>query len=143
MGMYVSLSVKNTDELTKFFKEQCLEVQDDLHVTLAFSRKQFNPIIKETEITIEPNEILGYEILGDEVKYLVLRFDNQEVNELWGGFIEQGASWDYPEYKSHITITEVTMVDYELGFASHRAKNLKKPTFPIILNNMKTKPLEV
>ena len=81
-------------------------VVPDMHVTLAYSRQPvpwhwpvFMP--QDGEITISgPNRNLR-RFDGGAV---VLEFSSQRLDFRWSRLVANGASWDYPTYRSHITL---------------------------------------
>jgi len=77
---------------------------DDLHVTIAFSREPFDwskLANKGGSLRIEGGN-RSVERLGDAI---VLRFASSKLKERWQGLRNAGASWDYPGYKPHVTIS--------------------------------------
>jgi len=114
-GVYVCRKVKNADELIAWAKEQGFKsiiVPEDLHVTVAaYSRKHFDPSFKDSfdslrisggKRTVEP--------LGKDGA-VVLKFESKELSDRWQEFKDAGASWDYPEYQPHVTLTYSNDVD--------------------------------
>lgn len=101
----------------------------DYHITTVFSR---NTIDYEPEhyepITVQP---IGYELLGrpGDDPVLVLRVEHPKLNERFEHARALGASWDFPSYKPHITLTE------KLSGMSVDVNLLAVPTFGIQLDS--------
>jgi hypothetical protein len=81
---------------------------DDIHVTTAFSK---TPVAWLAAPTGEPSTSVkptsdgrAIERLGDKGA-VALRFESAALSKRWREFKAAGASWDYPQYKPHVTIT--------------------------------------
>lgn len=107
--LYVNRRLKNGDDLAAWAKENGFSTTlepSDMHVTIAFSRTPVDwggaqgaapeIIAKDGSRTLER--------LGDG-DALVLRFDSSEIENRWQAFRDIGASWDWDEYKPHVTLT--------------------------------------
>jgi hypothetical protein len=119
--LYVSRPLLNADDLVKWAKEQGFGktlTADDMHVTVAFSRAT----VDWEELAADPAPITVNG--GDRaVKWLgnkgaaVLRFDSQVLADRWQEFRDAGASWDWPGYQPHVTISydgaDVALEDVE------------------------------
>ena len=111
----VSRKVKNVADLKAWAKSQGLpELQDDLHVTVAFSRtavdwikmgqdyRDFNG--KGTgELVVSAGGPRVVEPLGDRTA--VLMFANSDLSWRNREMRDLGASWDYEDYHPHISLT--------------------------------------
>lgn len=83
---------------------------EDMHVTVAFSREP----IDWAALELEEGALVAHD-LGRSVHQFpprstpngatVLKFESPELRERWQYFRDRGASWDFPEYQPHITIT--------------------------------------
>lgn len=114
--LYCSRNLLNGEEFLKWAEDQgfkkCLD-PSDMHVTIAFSKKK----IDWSELTDSFDHIQSTvnkkhpEKTKREVKQfdggaIVLTFENSDLHRRWEEFKEDfGASWDYPDYHPHITIT--------------------------------------
>jgi hypothetical protein len=108
--LYVHRPLTNADDLITWAKAQGFAttlLADDMHVTIAFSREPvdwsaaggtFDTLI------VQAAEDRAVEQLGDKGA-IVLRFESPELAARWGAFKHEGAAWDYPEYRPHVTIT--------------------------------------
>jgi len=107
--LYVNRPLLNTAKLIAWAKAQGFIktiTPEDMHVTIAFSRA---PVDLDRVSMADPGvdvsggdrsvERLG---AGDAV---VLRFESSVLADRWAEFIAAGASWDWPGYKPHITIS--------------------------------------
>jgi hypothetical protein len=127
-GKYVARTVKNSDELHSHFKKQGIDIlpTKDLHSTIAYSRKDFPHELDESNISVHPKDISGFDLFGDNKNVLVMKFNSKELHERHNETIKNGAMYDYDSYKPHITLN----YDYTVDISK-----LEKPNFPIILNN--------
>lgn len=117
--LYVSRKVQNVADLKEWAQSQGLpELQDDLHVTVAFSRqpvdwikmgqdyRDFNG--KGTgELVIAAGGPRVVEPLGDRTA--VLMFANSDLSWRNMEMREAGASWDHADYQPHISLTGDTV----------------------------------
>lgn len=115
--LYVNRRVVNADEIIAWAKAQGFETTlpaDDLHVTIAFSRKPVDWMaIGEpwaAELTIHPGGPRLMERFGDAQ---VLLFASSELKWRHDAIREAGASWDHAEYQPHITISYTGHPDFE------------------------------
>lgn len=87
---------------------------DDMHVTLAFSREPVD------WSTLRPDPFQVTVVAGDRDVHqfpprltpngaVVLRFSSIALERRWAALLAAGASWDFPEYQPHVTLT------YSLG----------------------------
>ncbi|VTU38223.1 DNA repair protein RadC [Variovorax sp. PBS-H4] len=82
------------------------DVADDLHVTVGFSRTPVDasavPLAKPT--TILPGTARSVQRLGDEGA-VVLMVESRVLDKDHKALRDAGASWDFPGYQPHVTIT--------------------------------------
>lgn len=107
--LYISRPVKNADEIVDWAKSQGFRETvspDDMHVTIAFSRKPVDwSIMGDSFDRVKASGgDRSVEQLGDKGA-VVLRFENADLTRRWREIVDKGASWDYPGYKPHVTIT--------------------------------------
>lgn len=120
-GVYVSRSLVNKDQFIKWCKDQGFqEINSDLHVTIAYSRKHFINVPSTMEqIIVTPAQFTSIEILGDAT---VLRFTSNQFYTDHKDKIAQGAIYDYPLYTTHISISyshqfiDCPLPDFDLVF---------------------------
>ncbi len=82
---------------------------DDLHVTVAYSKTP----VDWGKFAPEPDDLANeegapgraVERLGADGEAVVLRFSSPSLEDRWKAFVDGGASWDYPEYRPHLTIS--------------------------------------
>ena len=139
--LYVSLRVSSADSLKLVkYAEEAFAVPSvphmKHHVTVCYSKTPVDysygskPISK---IVISPStyylKILEGSVgrRGVSRPALVLGLDNKEVRERHEQFMKMGASFDYPKYQPHVTLT----YDWTGG---DKYKTLAVPTFPITLD---------
>lgn len=117
--IYMYRPVMNAEMLRDWAREQgftsTLPV-DDMHVTVVFSRTPFSAELSsmagaaKSGAPIHGNNVVirggnrTVARLGDKGA-VVLKIDSRELQEEHGYFRDMGASWDYPEYLPHITLT--------------------------------------
>lgn len=113
--LYVQRKLKNTNEFTKWAKDQGfndLTPDNELHVTVLYSREAVDWMaMGETwngndkgEITVQPGGARLVEPLGDKGA-IVLLFNSSELAWRHSEMVRNGASHDYPDYQPHVTIT--------------------------------------
>jgi 2'-5' RNA ligase len=106
--LYVCRNLLNVSDLRDWAKSQgfkSITEDNDFHVTIAYSKEKI-----EWDVSMEiHNKIKNtstdrkIEQFGDAV---VLTFNSGLLSERWAEIINDlGASWDYPSYKPHITLT--------------------------------------
>lgn len=105
--LYVYRPLLNGEDVVKWAKESGFKTvldPSEMHVTIAYSRVP-----------------VDWDQFGDEIEYLsvldnysikqfdggatVLSFKSALLQKRWQEFIDGGASWDYPEYQPHVTIS--------------------------------------
>lgn len=80
---------------------------NQLHVTVAFSKQP----IDWSKLTPERTSIVVNVVDGRSIERLgpdgavVLRFASPELTQRWRQICDAGASWDFDDYKPHVTIT--------------------------------------
>lgn len=80
---------------------------EDYHCTLIYSKKNCDNISK-ADFNLPCKALpIGFKILGDETKVLVLELYCPNAKDLHNTFLEKyGATHDYDEYIPHITIAK-------------------------------------
>lgn len=110
MPLYVSRPVKNADEIIKWAKDQGFNTTlkaDDMHVTIAFSRKPvdwFKMSEESAELEIEAGGPRMVEKLGDKGA-VVLLVNSHRLKWRHREMLDIGGSHDFEEYQPHITLT--------------------------------------
>ncbi|MEJ7685635.1 MAG: phage portal protein [Variovorax sp.] len=115
--LYVSRKVTNAAELLKWARAQGFKATlaaADLHVTIAFSREPVDWMAvgdnwmgdSKGTLNVSPGGARLMEKFGEAT---VLLFNSSELAWRHMAIREAGASWDWPEYQPHISIT------YEAG----------------------------
>jgi 2'-5' RNA ligase len=106
--LYVRRNVVNNYDIMHWMirnKFTSMQHPFDLHVTVAYSRKMLVWPEPKKRMLIYPRVETKLERLGELGKALVLTFDSEELRDDWQEFQDLGASWDWPDYNPHITIT--------------------------------------
>lgn len=109
--LFVQRKLLNADELREWALEQGFKTTvplDEMHVTCAFSKKKvdWNKLrLNQVNVSI-PGEhsTRKVQVLGDKGA-VVLKFTSAILTTQWQKIIDAGASWDYPDYQPHVTIT--------------------------------------
>lgn len=116
-SLYVSRKVVNAAEIIAWAKAQGFETTQpasELHVTVAFSRKQVDWMAVGDDWSSDPDGLLRIkpggprlvEALGDgNAIALLFRNDSLEYRHQRIHSESVGAEWKWPEYQPHITIT--------------------------------------
>lgn len=114
--LYVQRKLRNAAEFIAWAKSQGFGTTtpaDDLHVTIAFSRTPVDWMKageswnndKNGTLTVTPGGARMVEPLGDKGA-VVLLFNSSELSWRHEAIRrDAGASWDFPEYQPHVTIT--------------------------------------
>ena len=106
--LYCSRNLLNGDDLVSWAQEQgfpkCLS-PDQMHATIAYSKRKFywSAIKPRANRLIIRGGHRSIEVFDKAA--VVLQFQSNSLKNRWEMFLNAGASWDYDEYKSHITIT--------------------------------------
>ncbi len=113
--LYVKRRLTNADDFIAWANENGFEktlAASDIHVTIAYSKEPVDWSEAEDSfdsclIPHSSEQLDGsrsVEPLGDKGA-VVLRFQSVELRKRWHQFRHIGASWDFPDYKPHVTIT--------------------------------------
>ena len=105
--LFVSRTVKNAKEIIKWAEDQGITdvvSAKDMHVTIAFSTtkvdwSKFEAIADDIEIDIEDAKVVK---LGDAI---VVKFKSKDLEKSWQIYKDGGASWDYPTYQPHVSLS--------------------------------------
>lgn len=82
----------------------------DMHATVAYSREAVdwkavapdeNPVVIDPDDDPQSRQVVA---LGDKGA-VVMKFASSALAARWQAFRDAGASWDFPEYQPHVTIT--------------------------------------
>jgi hypothetical protein len=116
--LYVSRPVLNGNDIVEWAKSQGLESMlypNDLHVTVCYSKEPLvwddvpvsdeKVVVPEATLDETDQPIRQMEMFGKEQNVLVIQIESDELHARWQEFCDHGASYDFPEYKPHITIT--------------------------------------
>lgn len=138
-GKYVAMKVKNNEELYLHFQNQGLTPVDmnELHTTIAYSKDNFPHTINEGEIIIEPKNITGFDLFGDDENILVMTLKSEDLQRRFDETQQNGAHHGYPLYIPHITLS----YDYNIEKHGPPKVMFTTPKFPIILHNEYVEPL--
>lgn len=107
--LYAYRPLKNADEVIAWAKQyfETVVVPEEMHTTIAYSKIVFDWSGLDPDLN---DVVVGADIrrsvvpLGDEGA-VVLKFKSDEITKCWQRLIDAGASWDYPSYQPHVTLT--------------------------------------
>ncbi len=107
-GLYVAryLTPRCAKKFVNWAKEQGfpnIVPEEKLHTTIVYSRKPIELSPDEGTLKISGGE-RTIEPLGNEGA-VVLMFQSFKLKDRWEEAISEGASWDFPSFHSHITIS--------------------------------------
>lgn len=111
-GTYACIipSRESQEEILNFCVEQGISNlvdSDEYHCTIIYSKKECPDIAKEDFGLPCKGLVTGFKVLGKEKKVLVLELYCPNAARLHELFMEKhGATHDYPEFISHITIAK-------------------------------------
>jgi len=106
--LYINRPLLNGDEIIAWASREGftkLIPPADLHVTIAFSKKP----VSWADVPSDRQQVIvlgGYrEVEKFEKGAVVLRFKSKALHDRWKEVQSHGASWDWPGFKPHITLT--------------------------------------
>ena len=109
--LYVHRPVVNAEEIRDWFKSQGMARMlpaEDMHITIAYSKRRvdWEAIGDEAQEKLEMEPSLRRSVvpLGDKGA-VVMKVSSPQLEARWQSFINKGASWDWPGYQPHITLT--------------------------------------
>lgn len=106
---YCKRDVLNGEDIVAWAKEKGLSsiiTPDQMHVTVAFSKKKIDWATLNQELSSLKVKNEGRSIEHFDGGATVLRISSPELTKRWKHFIDVcGASYDFNEYKPHITLT--------------------------------------
>lgn len=138
--LYVKKTLINASEFLDWarstgFKD--LPASDALHATIAYSTRKVDwSKLAPDKATIKVNGgHRSIEAFGEDKKSIVLRFESVYLKNRWKYFLDNGCSWDYPDYKAHVSITysgtdlklnSITPYDGQLKFGPEEFDEVKE-----------------
>lgn len=141
-GTYAALKVsgKSAKQLQAFFDDVFGDMPgrvlpEDLHCTIAYSTVPC-PAVQVLQSPLPITALpLCYEVFNGDSSSLVLRIKCQGADDLYMATRMLGCSYDYPEYKPHISIC----YDY---ISNNDLLNLPVPKFHIEFDEFIVNPLD-
>lgn len=146
--LYCSRKLLNAEDVIEWAKSQgftnCVG-KDDMHVTIAYSKKEidwseltdsFDNVVSRKDGEDDGNGERGVEEFKGNA--IVLTFENGDLERRWKEFKDDfGATWDFPEYRPHVTITydglpeglkleDIKPYEGELNFGPEKMEPVKK-----------------
>lgn len=135
MGTYacLKLSQESKDRLHQFMKDtiQSPVDKEDYHCTVVYSHKDVTQAIQSQQPKLPITaKAIGYESF-DGGAY-VLKIESKELNQLHKETRNLGATYDYPQYNPHITLSydnkpieDQKVPDFDLVFDQYHIEELK------------------
>lgn len=112
--LYISRKLLNAVDIVKWAKAQgfpTTQLPSDMHVTIAYSKTKIVwPEPHDALVTIVSPAGRHLELLGDS-ECVGLRFESADLTARWESLLKVGASWGYPTYKPHVTLSWSGEVD--------------------------------
>jgi len=109
--LYVSRRVLNGAEIVRWAESQGIQGIEDpseMHVTIAYSRTPVDwmamPESWSASIELPEGGPRQLDLFGSNQDVVVLRIKSSELEWRHTAFRDAGASWDWPDYRPHITI---------------------------------------
>jgi HK97 family phage portal protein len=111
--LYVSRKLLNAKDFLAWAKAQGFKTTtpaDELHVTIAYSKAKIDwmlagdDVFNEEELIVPAGGPRAVEKLGDKGA-VVLMFSSSRLAWRHHEIREAGATWDFPEYQPHVTVT--------------------------------------
>ena len=107
--LYAFRPLKNADQVIAWAKQyfETTVVSEEMHTTIAYSKIPFDwseldPDLNDVRVGADTRRSVVS--LGEEGA-VVLKFKSDEITKCWQRLIDAGASWDYPSYQPHVTLT--------------------------------------
>lgn len=135
--MAVHFTEETLDDLVALGETLGLEnvtARNDFHTTIIFSKKYINLPPITHDVKIDP-ATYSWELFGHENNVLVLKYESPELKERFDAAMELGATYDFDEYKPHVTFAfDVENIDLD---------DLDLPTFSLQLAEEYQTPLDL
>lgn len=111
--LYVKRRLLNGDAVRAWAASQGIAFAlpaNDMHVTVAFSKEPVDWSALEPQrdaivVQGDARQVRQFPARTTPNGALVLRFESPELAARWRELRDAGASWDFPEYQPHVTIT--------------------------------------
>lgn len=113
--LYVSRKVLNPDDLVAWAKGQGIDLVDDPHVTITYSRTPVDWMLMGeawgSELKVAAGGPRDLALYGPTNDTLVLEFNCSDLRWRHDHMVAQGASWDWDNYQPHITLATGVAID--------------------------------
>lgn len=143
-GLYsaFNLEPESADRLHNFYAQHlgadAVQPPSKFHITTVYSPKHIDhtPAAGGFQLNCTGHDMFE---CGATNHVIVLRVEHPKLTEQWQAARNAGASWDYPDYKPHISLTNYA---FPINRDTHDIEKLPLPDFPITVANEQTSPLE-
>lgn len=139
-GLYVgrALTSECAGQVARWAHAHALPTPDPgLHMTILYSRADVPGWTCAQDTLVVPRtQFLGYQPLGPDA-VMVLRFECPEAHLRWAEGLQQGATWDFPDFNPHMTMWSeeylggVPLPDFDLVFGPEQATPLDEDIFKL------------
>lgn len=105
--IYIYRPVEHVRELALYASQIGLQdIVMDMHVTLAYSRSPVDWDDPAFQMDPRPLTVSGGEraLQKFDGGAVVLELESRALSQRWAQFVMSGASWDYPDYRPHVTL---------------------------------------
>lgn len=112
--LLITRPLLNVHDLQTWADQNGITLQDGTHVTVAYSRNPVDPrMLPEAPATVAVDG--GARKLETfDMGAIVLTFESSDLQDRWNELAGYGLTWDYDDYKPHITL--VSADDSDQGF---------------------------
>lgn len=105
--IYVSRKLIKTDEFIYWMESNNIIdmiPENELHLTVAYSKKSvaFESLELDHFMLLIPKHNRKLKLFGNS---LVLSVSSNYLNNRWKYYLDNGCSWDFPEYQPHISLS--------------------------------------
>lgn len=106
--LYVCRKLGNPNDLIEWAKTQnisSITPPEKMHVTVCYSKKPIKwPNPRKNVLVLEDIQT-SIDWFGENNDIMVLKFESKWLKDRWSEFQDLGATWDWGDYESHITIS--------------------------------------
>jgi len=139
--LYVSRPLLNGQAFIAWAKSQGFDTvlpENELHVTCVYSNEpvDWSAIPPDTKpLVVNAGGDRRIQVFGKDNDVGVLTFSNQELHDRWQKWRDAGASWDFPTYEPHVSITYSIPKDLDVT-------KVELPSFPLIFGGEEYEPIK-
>ncbi len=120
--LYAMRPLLNAEEVIAWYQAQGFDAtflpSEKLHVTIAYSRRPLDwPVMDARPVLRVQGGGRRFGLFGEDETSLALvqQFWSSDLTDRWSALMEQGASWDFPEYRPHVTLAYGPRPRYDIN----------------------------